>query len=168
MDIARNKDLITVIQVYIAGGGDEQFIHRTVNHLAAQDMAERMQDGCNLNSDGKDERLIEAIGESELCVEQVDKEMKAEEDDWSQPFHRGNKNINAPKSADANAPDSVYIFDDAVLENGSHFSSASCTNGQVQACLNIIVATVNLIPGPHSGASDVLIAAGVFATSGLR
>ena len=54
MNLAWNEGLIAVIEIDIARGGDEQFIHYAMNHLAAQDMSKCMQNGGNLNRDGEE------------------------------------------------------------------------------------------------------------------
>ena len=54
MNLSWNEALIAVIEIDIARGGDEQFIHCAMNHLAAQDTSKCIQDGSNLNRDGEE------------------------------------------------------------------------------------------------------------------
>jgi len=42
-----------MIQIYIPRGCDQQFVHRAMNHLPAQDVTKCMENSGNLHSNGE-------------------------------------------------------------------------------------------------------------------
>lgn len=88
MDVSRDSALIAMIQIDISGCSDQQFIHRAVHDLSTKDMPERMKDSRNFNSDGENQCLIQTLVENKLRIEQIEYEVKAEENKRSKPRER--------------------------------------------------------------------------------
>ena len=85
MNVSRDGALITMIQIDIAGCGNQQFVHGAVDEFPAENMPKRVQDSCDFNRDGEDHGLVQTLVESKLRVEQVQDEVKAEENKWTEP-----------------------------------------------------------------------------------
>ena len=69
---AWNAGLIAAIEVDIARGGDQQFIHCAMNQLAAQDMSKCMQNSGYLNRDGEEQCLLQSVSQAELAIQQIE------------------------------------------------------------------------------------------------
>ena len=125
MNIPWNGALVPMIQINIAGGGDQQFVHGTVDDLSTEDMAKRMEKGGDLHSDGEDHGLIQALARSRLGVEEIQEKVKAEENNWTQPGQRRDQKRDIPKLSDGNAPHRLQVFKDAVFEHQRNDSRQS-------------------------------------------
>lgn len=107
MDIAGNLALVSMIDVDIAGGSDEQFVHGTVDQFAANDMTKSMNRSDQLHGNDKVNGLKQSLFKSEACAQEVKKEMQSEKDEGTKPRQRRDEKGHIPELPNANPSDGI-------------------------------------------------------------
>ncbi len=116
MNITWKVRLVAAVDVRAARRGHEQFIHRTADKRAADDVTERVQNSGDFKADEVDARKIEDRDKGETGRLEILEDAQTEKEGNGKPENGRHREGDAQELADSNVANGIEVFEKPEFE----------------------------------------------------